>query len=34
MIDETGQDVYKSGCLPGHSYFKEHYKMIAIELSK
>ena len=31
----TGQgDDYTTGCLLDHSYFKDHYKMIAIDLSK
>ena len=31
----TGQgDDYTTGCLPDHSYFKENYKMIAIDLTK
>ena len=31
----TGQgDDYTSGCLLDSSYFKDHYKMIAIDLSK
>ena len=31
----TGEgDDYTSGCLLDHSYFKDHYKMIAIDLSK
>ena len=31
----TGQgDDYTSGCLLDYSYFKDHYKMIAIDLSK
>ena len=31
----TGQgDDYTSGCLLDYSYFKDHYKMIAINLSK
>ena len=31
----TGQgDDYTTGCLLDHNYFKEHYKMIAIDLSK
>ena len=31
----TGQeDDYTTGCLLGYSNFKEHYKMIAIDLSK
>ena len=31
----TGQgDDYTSGCLLDYSYFKENYKMIAIDLSK
>ena len=31
----TGQgDNYTTGCLLGYSYFKENYKMIAIDLSK
>ena len=31
----TGQgDVYTTGCLLDYSYFKGHYKMIAIDLSK
>ena len=31
----TGQeDDYTTGCLLGYSYFKDHYKTIAINLSK
>ena len=31
----TGQgDDYTTGCLLGYSYFKDYYKMIAIDLSK
>ena len=31
----TGQgDDYTTGCLLDYSYFKGHYKMIAIDLSK
>ena len=31
----TGQgDYYTTGCLLGHHYFKDYYKMIAIDLSK
>ena len=31
----TGQgDVYTTGCLLDYSYFKDHYKMIAIDLNK
>ena len=31
----TGQEVdYTTGCLLDYSYFKDHYKMIAIDLSK
>ena len=31
----TGQgDDYRSACLLAYSYFKDHYKMIAIDLSK
>ena len=31
----TGQgDNYTTGCLLGYNYFKENYKMIAIDLSK
>ena len=31
----TGQgDDYTTGCLLEYSYFKKHYKMIAIDLSK
>ena len=31
----TGQgDHYTTGCLLDYSYFKDHYKMIAIDLSK
>ena len=31
----TGQeDDCRTGCLLGYNYFKEHYKMIAIDLSK
>ena len=31
----TGQgDYYTTGCLLDYSYFKDHYKMIAIDLSK
>ena len=31
----TGQgDDYTTGCLLDYSYFKDHYKMIAINLSK
>ena len=30
----TGQgDYYTTGCLSGYFYFKNHYKMIAIDLS-
>ena len=25
---------YRTGCLLGYSYFKDHYKMIAKDLSK
>ena len=32
---ETGQvDDYTAGCLLDYSYFKNYYKMIAIDLSK
>ena len=31
----TGQgDNYRTGCLLDYSYFNNHYKMIAIDLSK
>ena len=31
----TGQgDNYPTGCLLDYSYFKDHYKLIAIDLSK
>ena len=31
----TGQgDDYTTGCLLNHSYFKDHYKIITIDLSK
>ena len=31
----TGQrDDYKTGCLLDYNYFKNHYKMTAIDLSK
>ena len=31
----TGQgDDYTTGCLLDYNYFKKHYKMIAIDLSK
>ena len=31
----TGQrDDYTTGCLLDYSYFKDHYEMIAIDLSK
>ena len=30
----TGQDDYTTGCLLDYPYFKENYKMIAIDLSK
>ena len=31
----TGQgDDYTTGCLLDYSYFKDHYKMIAVDLSK
>ena len=31
----TGRgDDYTTGCFLDYSYFKEHYKMIAIDLSK
>ena len=31
----TGQgDDYTNGCLLDYSYFKDHYKMVAIDLSK
>ena len=31
----TGQgDDYTTGCLLGQNYFNNHYKMIAIDLSK
>ena len=31
----TGQrDDYKNGCLLHYPYFKEHYKLIGIDLSK
>ena len=31
----TGKgDDYTTGCLLDHSYFKDYYKMIAIDLSK
>ena len=31
----TGQrDDYTTGCLPDYNYFKNYYKMIAIDLSK
>ena len=34
-IIATGQgDDYTTGCLLDYSYFKDHYKMIAIDLSK
>ena len=26
--------VYASGCLQNHNYFKKHYSLIAIDLSK
>ena len=28
------EDDYTTGCLLDYSYFKDHYKMIAIDLSK
>ena len=28
------EDDYKTGCLLDYSYFKDHYKMIAIGLGK
>ena len=31
----TGQvDDYRTGCLLDYNYFKEHYKMVSIDLSK
>ena len=31
----TGQgDAYTTGCLPDNNYFKNYYKMIAIDISK
>ena len=30
----TGQGDYTTGCLLDHSYFKDHYRMIAVDLSK
>ena len=34
-IRKTGQgDDYATGCLLRYPYFKEHYKLIAIDLSK
>ena len=30
----TGQDDYTTGCLLDYPYFKDSYKMIAIDLSK
>ena len=33
-IDTSRGDDYTTGCLLDYSYFKEHYKMIAIDLSK
>ena len=30
----TGQGDYRTGCLLDYSYFIEHYKIIAIDLSK
>ena len=31
----TGQgDDYRTGCLLGYPYFKDSYKMIAVDLSK
>ena len=30
----TGQDDYTTGCLLDYPYFKENYKMIAMDLSK
>ena len=35
QIFATGQeDDYTTGCLLGYNYFKNYYKMIAIDLSK
>ena len=28
------EDDYTTGCLEGHLYFKQHYKMIATDLCK
>ena len=33
-IDTSRGDDYTTGCLLDYSYFKDHYKMIAIDLSK
>ena len=33
-IDTGHWDDYTTGCLLDYSYFKDHYKMIAIDLSK
>ena len=33
-ITTSQEDDYSTGCLLDYPYFKEHYKMIAIDLSK
>ena len=33
IVTDQGDD-YTTGCLLDHPYFKNHYKMIAIDLSK
>ena len=33
-IDTGQEDDYTTGCLLGYSYFKDSYKMIAVDLSK
>ena len=30
----TGKDYYTAGCLLDYPYFKENYKMIAVDLSR
>ena len=33
-VSTSQEDDYTAGCLLDYNYFKEHYKMIAIDLSK
>ena len=33
-VSTSQGDDYTAGCLLDYNYFKEHYKMIAIDLSK